>query len=132
MGTLDRHLGLTPDVSPNARGFQKSFGFLPGCGNHFNWEPQFADAENTLFLTSDDFWMNNDTPIDRKKDLPEDFYSSNFFTNKLIDFLENRTGEEKEKPFFSYLAYTAPHWPMQAPRDIIEKYRMFSPEGKMC
>ncbi|EGX87734.1 arylsulfatase, putative [Cordyceps militaris CM01] len=117
------HLGMTPDVSPSARGFKKSFGFLPGCGNHFNYEPQFDAAEDTMLLTSDGFWMENEKPVDRKKDLPKDFYSSNFFTDKLIDILANRTEAEKEQPFFSYLAYTAPHWPMQAPEEVIEKYR---------
>ncbi|KAH7139587.1 alkaline phosphatase-like protein [Dactylonectria estremocensis] len=117
------HLGMTPDVSPSARGFKKSFGFLPGCGNHFNYEPQFEANEDTMLLTSDGFWMENEKPVDRKKDLPKDFYSTNFFTDKLIDILANRTEEEKEQPFFSYLAYTAPHWPMQAPQEVVEKYR---------
>ncbi|PCD43000.1 hypothetical protein AU210_002102 [Fusarium oxysporum f. sp. radicis-cucumerinum] len=116
------HLGMTPDVSPSARGFKKSFGFLPGCGNHFNYEPQFEADQDTMLLTSDGFWMENQSPVDRKKDLPGDFYSTNFFTDKLLDMLSNRTKEEKEQPFFSYLAYTAPHWPMQAPQDVINKY----------
>ncbi|KAF4439595.1 arylsulfatase [Fusarium acutatum] len=116
------HLGMTPDVSPSARGFKKSFGFLPGCGNHFNYEPQFEADQDTMLLTSDGFWMENQSLVDRKKDLPGDFYSTNFFTDKLLDMLSNRTKEEKEQPFFSYLAYTAPHWPMQAPQDVIKKY----------
>ncbi|KAF5658621.1 arylsulfatase [Fusarium circinatum] len=116
------HLGMTPDVSPSARGFKKSFGFLPGCGNHFNYEPQFEADQDTMLLTSDGFWMENQSPVDRKKDLPEDFYSTNFFTDKLLDMLSNRTKEEKEQPFFSYLAYTAPHWPMQAPQHVVNKY----------
>ncbi|WZH49530.1 alkaline phosphatase-like protein [Fusarium acuminatum] len=117
------HLGLTPDVSPSARGFKKSFAFLPGCGNHFNYEPQFEVDQDTMLLTSDGFWMEDGKPVDRKKDLPDEFYSTNFFTDKLIDMLADRTEEEKDQPFFSYLAYTAPHWPMQAPQEVIHKYR---------
>ncbi|KAK7212565.1 hypothetical protein V2G26_019743 [Clonostachys chloroleuca] len=117
------HLGMTPDVSPSARGFKKSFGFLPGCGNHFNYEPQFDADEDSMLLTSDGFWMENENHIDRKKDLPKDFYSTNFFTDKLVEMLADRTDEEKEQPFFSYLAYTAPHWPMQAPQEVVDKYR---------
>ncbi|KAJ0131112.1 Uncharacterized protein HZ326_24042 [Fusarium oxysporum f. sp. albedinis] len=116
------HLGMTPDVSPSERGFKKSFGFLPGCGNHFNYEPQFEADQDTIPLTADGFWMENESPVDRKIDLPGDFYSTNLFTDKLIDMLGNRTKEEKEQPFFSYLAYTAPHWPMQGPQDVINKY----------
>ncbi|KIL92321.1 arylsulfatase [Fusarium avenaceum] len=117
------HLGLTPDVSPSARGFKKSFAFLPGCGNHFNYEPQFEGDQDTMLLTSDGFWLEDGKPVDRKKDLPDEFYSTNFFTDKLIDMLADRTEEEKDQPFFSYLAYTAPHWPMQAPQEVIHKYR---------
>ncbi|RYC81954.1 putative sulfatase PB10D8.02c [Fusarium oxysporum f. sp. narcissi] len=79
------HLGMTPDVSPSARGFKKSFGFLPGCGNHFNYEPQFEADQDTMLLTSDGFWMENQSPVDRKKDLPGDFYSTNFFTGGKYD-----------------------------------------------
>lgn len=60
--------------------------------------------------------------IDRRTELPEDFYSTSSFTDRLIKFLDDRTTQEKEKPFFACLAYTAPHWPLQAPRDIIDKY----------
>lgn len=114
---------MTKDVAPSARGFEKSFAFLPGCGSHFNHEPQFDADEDTILLKSDGHWLQNETSIDRKKDLPDDFYSTDFFTDKLIEFLDERTAEEREKPFLSYLAYTAPHWPMQAPRDVINKYR---------
>lgn len=67
--------------------------------------------------------MRDDVFIDRKKDIPEDFYSTKDFTDNMIDYLEERTDEEKEKPFFGYLTYTAPHWPLQAPREIIDKYK---------
>ncbi|KAL9570400.1 hypothetical protein ACKAV7_005479 [Fusarium commune] len=89
---------------------------------HLGMTPDFGADQDTMLLTSDGFWMENESPVDRKKDLPGDFYSTNFFTDKLVDMLSNRTKEEKEQPFFSYLAYTAPHWPMQAPQDVIKKY----------
>ena len=37
------HLGLKPDNNPAARGFDKSFALLPGCTNHWGFEPQFED-----------------------------------------------------------------------------------------
>jgi arylsulfatase len=66
--------------------------------------------------------MEGDKILDRTADLPKHFYSTRTFTDKMIGFLDNRTEEESQKPFFAYLPYTAPHWPLQAPRDIIEKY----------
>ncbi|KAJ0279431.1 hypothetical protein CBS470a_009242 [Colletotrichum nupharicola] len=67
--------------------------------------------------------METDKFIDRSEDLPENFYSSDYFTDRLLGFLDGRTEDEKQKPFFGYLAYTAPHWPLQAPREKIAKYR---------
>lgn len=68
------------------------------------------------------FWMENGKFIDPRTDLPKDLYSSKGFTDKLIEYLDGRDVTEKEKPFFAYLAYTAPHWPLQAPKEVIDKY----------
>ncbi|KAK1462730.1 arylsulfatase [Colletotrichum melonis] len=122
------HLGMTAETSPSSRGFNKCLSFLPGAGNHHNYEPQL-DARLPPFIKSSGFWMENDKFIDRSKDLPENFYSSDYFTDRLLGFLDERTGEEKQKPFFGYLAYTAPHWPLQAPREKIAKYRGLYDDG---
>ena len=53
------------------------------------------------------------------------FYSTETFTDHLLEFLEEWKEDSalRAKPFFSYHAFTAPHWPLQAPREIREKYR---------
>lgn len=56
-----------------------------------------------------------------KTENPEGFYSSKTYTDKFIEYMEGRTEDEKKKPFFSYLPYSAPHWPNQAPREYVEK-----------
>ena len=56
-------------------------------------------------------------------DLPKDFYSTEFFTDKLIEYLKVKDEAEDDRPFFAYLAYSAPHWPLQADNENIEKYR---------
>jgi hypothetical protein len=118
-----RHLGLLKDLAPCSRGFSKNFTFLPGSGNHYGYEPQLDDDEIKIpCLNTDGFWMDGDKFIDRKTELPEDFYSTKSFTDRLIQFLNDRTTEDKEKPFFACLPFTAPHWPLQAPRDVINKY----------
>lgn len=68
-------------------------------------------------------WMEDDKFIDGSSQLPKDFYSSNTFTDYFLKFMKERNKEEKEKPFFGYLAFTAPHWPLQAPPETVEKYR---------
>ncbi|KAF2089292.1 putative arylsulfatase [Saccharata proteae CBS 121410] len=122
------HLGLKKDLSPHARGFDKSFVYLAGAGNHYNNEPQLGDHPFRQPATcGDGLWMRDDQSIDRK-DIPDDFYSTKTFTDELIGYLQDRDDSER-KPFFSYLAYTAPHWPLQAPKEVIEKYRGRYDEG---
>ena len=52
--------------------------------------------------------------------LPDDFYSSVNFTDKLIEYIEKNRSDGK--PFFGYAAYTAPHWPLQAPQEYVDRY----------
>ncbi|EXJ80886.1 arylsulfatase [Capronia epimyces CBS 606.96] len=118
------HLGLEPHLSPHARGFDRSFSFLPGSGNHYNYEPQSEPGRPTpRFMSSDGWWMQDGEKIDRQRDLPEDFYSSKTFTDRLLGFFQERSPKQKDQPFFAFLPFTAPHWPLQAPRKTIEKYK---------
>lgn len=73
--------------------------------------------------------MRDGEYLDRRTELPTDFYSTKTFTDELLSYLGNRTPEEKERPFFSYLAYTAPHWPLHAPKEVIEKYKGMYDDG---
>lgn len=108
------HLGLQPDQNPNARGFQHSFALLQGGHNHFGTDISTNPREGAAYT-------ENGAAISV---LPPDFYSSDAFTSKLIGQLQNgtRAGSER-RPFLAYLAYTAPHWPLQAPKETIAKYR---------
>ncbi|OAL54227.1 arylsulfatase [Pyrenochaeta sp. DS3sAY3a] len=123
------HLGLTPETSPHARGFDDSFVFLSGCGNHYNWEPQLDNPSDGFFtpMNAAKFWMRDDKYLDRTnpEDVSADFYSTTSFTDELITYLD----QDNEKPFFAYLPFTAPHWPLQAPRQVIEKYKGRYNEG---
>lgn len=128
------HLGLLPHTFPVNRGFQKSYSLLPGCANHYGWEPQLKE-ENidipALFkMAAPALHVVNDKYLDK---LPDNFYSSDFYASKLIEYLEEHRGEnetrDEKKPFFAYLPFTAPHWPIQAPRHLIEKYKGVYDEG---
>ena len=120
-----RHLGLKKELSPHARGFEKSFVYLAGAGNHYNNEPQLDQyvGFKQPAVWSRNFWMKEGNFLDRQKDFPSDFYSTTAFTDNMIQYLKERNTEEKEKPFLAYLAYTAPHWPLQAPREVIDKHK---------
>ncbi|KAH9234231.1 hypothetical protein K456DRAFT_1834896 [Colletotrichum gloeosporioides 23] len=117
------HLGLSKELAPCSRGFTKSFSFLLGSGNHHAYEPQLDDDEFKIpCLNTEGHWMDGDKFINHRTDLPKDFYSTRYFTDRMIKFLEERNEKEKDEPFFAYLPFTAPHWPLQAPREVVEKY----------
>ncbi|PHS02901.1 MAG: arylsulfatase, partial [Blastopirellula sp.] len=103
------HLGEEPEQDPSRRGFQKAYTMLSGGTSHF-----------------DDEWMMyaNYTPIYRENGVrvhvPKGFYSSEFYTSKLIEYLDEGPADQ---PFFGYLAFTAPHDPLHAPDDWVDKYK---------
>lgn len=108
------HLGLTPAQDPSARGFQHSFTLLQGGHNHFG-----LGTSNDP-LTGSTYRENGRTLAK----LPDNFYSSDTFATKLVDQMRTtRASADGNKPFFAYLAFTAPHWPLQAPAEDIAKYR---------
>lgn len=118
------------ETAPCSRGFDKSFVYLAGAGNHYAVEPQLDEGIPRLpSLCGDGLWMEDDKFIDRKRDLPSNFYSTKSFTDSMLDFLQHRTDEQRASPFFGYLAYTAPHWPLQAPKGAILKYKGFYDDG---
>lgn len=98
------HLGLTADQSPTAKGFERSFSLLDAAANHF-----FPN------ISENPFWQDGSFAK-----YPNGHYSSDVYTDKMIGFIRKDHGDKK--PFFLYAAYTAPHWPLQAPSEFIEKY----------
>jgi arylsulfatase len=54
-------------------------------------------------------------------DYPEGRYSTELYTDRLIEFIESGRGDGR--PFFAYAAYTSPHWPLQVPDDYLDLYR---------
>ncbi|WP_038341975.1 arylsulfatase [Acinetobacter sp. A47] len=106
------HLGLTPESNAHAKGFDHSFTLLQGLDLHFKQAP--AAYKRNATYTED----GKEVPI---SSLPDDFFSTNYFTDKLISYLES--GKNSGKPFFAYAAYTAPHWPLQAPAEYRDRYR---------
>jgi arylsulfatase A-like enzyme len=106
------HLGNTRETSPWARGFERSFSLLPAGANHY---PIHLDLGARNAATA---YMEDDRLV---AELPPHFYSSDYFTDKLLQFFAER--DDPEQPFFAYLPFTAPHYPLQAPDELIRKYR---------
>lgn len=107
------HLGLTEDRSPAARGFERSFSLAQGLSNFWGEDQNKAWTEA------------GGAPIYREGGkqvaYPKGTYTTDYFTDRMIEFLED--GRDDQRPFFAYLAYTAPHWPIMAPEENVAKYK---------
>ena len=104
-------LGYEDGYYPLDRGFEQAFWLKNGGASHFS--DMAGITENQAVA----HWAEG---RERLETLPENFYSSAYFTDKLIDYID--TNRADGKPFFTYAAYTAPHWPLQAPQEYIDKY----------
>lgn len=114
------HLGLTPERFPARRGFEKSFTLLPGAANHYAFEADIPEKEIPgLLKVTRGLYAENDEYV---TSLPEDFYSSDYFTDRLLDYLQDDDSRQT-RPFFAYLPFSAPHWPLQAHPEDIQKYQ---------
>lgn len=124
------HLGLSQDRTPMARGFQRSFALMGGCHNHYGFEPAYEDRKTIPRIAAvlSRMYQRDGTAMG-PSDLPEDFYSTDSFTDELLGYLRDRDVRGEEKPFFAYLPFSAPHWPLQAPKEVINKYRGMYDDG---
>jgi len=104
------HLGMKPNQGPHMRGFDDSFVMLPGAGNHYSDKALNAHLPVIPY-------RENGQPVK----LPKNFYSTTFYTDKTIAYID-KSLEQEDKPFFGYIAYTAPHWPLQVPSRYSDKY----------
>ena len=94
---------------PYNRGFDKTFILDATGGNNFSHHSYLP-----YYLESP--WFKNG----KEATLPEDFYSSEFFVDQMIEFIKE--DKESESPFFAYLSFQAQHIPLQAPQEFIDKY----------
>jgi arylsulfatase A-like enzyme len=123
------HLGLKPERSPMSRGFEKSFALLPACSNHYGWRPDAEKrGEIPSFLTKSIIALHveDDHYVD---ELPKDWYSSNGYGDKMMNYLKDWKDSKDDRPFFAYYPFSAPHWPLQAPKEYIRNYKGIYDDG---
>ncbi|KAF2484678.1 putative arylsulfatase [Neohortaea acidophila] len=126
------HLGLTPERFPAQRGFEKSLAHLPACSNHYGYEPQRSgggpEDEIPEFMTMSFIALHAEDG-EYVKGLPPGWYSSDGYGDKMLGYLKERHEGGDERPFFAYLPFTAPHWPLQAPDELIAHYKGMYDDG---
>ncbi|QCX37415.1 arylsulfatase [Aureibaculum algae] len=108
------HLGYENiDQWPMQRGFDNFYGIVPGAANLFKpVHPRGIVSGNEKIEITD-----------------PDFYTTDVFTDNAIQFINQSKNKSADKPFFLYLAYNAPHWPIQAPQEVVDKYKGKYKEG---
>jgi arylsulfatase A-like enzyme len=99
------HLGKAPAQIPAARGFERDFSLLEGAGSYWD-RTNFTAASPQSVFTEDGRYLTR---------LPEDYYATKTYTDKLIGFIDANHGDGK--PFFAYVAHQAPHDPYHLPRE---------------
>ena len=104
------HLGTRRKEWPVNRGFDRSFALIPGAMNYWGGESTGPRAPMAL---------------DKEKFTPphDGFFSTDAFTDRAIEFIDESHAQSPGKPFFLYLAYNAPHWPLHAHAEDVERYR---------
>ena len=85
---------------------------LDGGGSHF------SDGRGLTPVTAVMPYRDEGVPVES---LPADFFSSEFYTDRMIEYID--ADREDGRPFLAYLAYTAPHDPLHAPDEWLQKYR---------
>ena len=91
---------------PCQRGFDHFYGIITGAANY--WKP------NTL--------TRDNAPITHEQ-LPEEYFLTDAISDEAVKFIGNHAESTPDQPFFTYVAYTAPHWPLHAHEEDIENYK---------
>ena len=105
------HLGLKPECRPNANGFDEFSGFLAGCLDYYSHIFYYGMSDGG-FNPTHDLW-ENETEVWANGE-----YLTERITEKSVDFIQRHRSE----PFFLYVSYNAPHYPMHAPQKYLDRF----------
>ena len=120
------HLGVTPETTPMAHGFDEFFGFKAGCIDYYSHIFYWGafSGENPVH----DLWENDEEIWDNGR------YFTELITERAVDFIELRADvaasarsasipdAQSQEPFFLYVPYNTPHYPMHAPQQYLDRY----------
>lgn len=105
------HVGEKPEYWPTKRGFDKYFGLISGGSSYYEIVTDQPRVRQMAY---------NDQPWTPPK---EGFYMTDALSDSASSFLLQHLSQKSDQPFFMYLAYTAPHWPLHALPEDIARYQ---------
>jgi len=103
------HLGLSPELLPSRRGFERTVAMADTGADNWEQKPYLPIYDKANWFADG-----------KETELPDDFYSSRFLVDKTIEFIDSNLDDDK--PFFAYIPFQAVHIPVQAPQEFIDRY----------
>ncbi len=94
------------DGWPNGRGFEEFYGIVHGASSYF--------YPTTLY--------RNTTNVEDEAKVDPSYYFTDAISDNAVRFIETHVSDNPDRPFFLYVAYNAPHWPLHAKEQDIAKY----------
>ena len=116
------HLGTHPTLRPLRRGFDEFFGFLSGGHDYFTERYKLNDLSQVKRQWG---WYRTKL-LENEKRVEVSGYLTDILSNKAVEFVER----SRDEPFFLYLAYNAPHTPMQATPKYLQRFKHIKNEKR--
>ncbi len=116
------HLGVAPGSRPEDHGFDDWFGFLAGCVDYYShifyWGMSRAghDPLHDLWSNGQEVYHNGE-------------YLTDLLAAKAVDTI--RQAAREDRPFFLYLPFNAPHYPMHAPQRYLDRFPDLAPDRRI-
>jgi arylsulfatase A-like enzyme len=107
------HLGLAHECRPNQNGFDYFYGFMAGCIDYYSHVFYWGMADGHT-NPSHDLWENNEEINEDGK------YFTDLISDKAVEYIRQQS--KTQKPFYLYLGYNAPHYPMHAPKKYRDRF----------
>ncbi|NQY37215.1 MAG: sulfatase-like hydrolase/transferase [Alteromonadaceae bacterium] len=108
------HMGTHPDLRPNKRGFDYFYGFLSGGHQYFPEDLTLNDLADVKYKY--DWYRTRLLRNEQRVDTDE--YLTDELSHEAVEFIKR----ESDKPFFLYVAYNAPHTPLQASKKYLDRF----------
>ncbi|MEM1358660.1 MAG: arylsulfatase, partial [Bacteroidota bacterium] len=105
------HVGEHEDYWPLQRGFERYFGLISGASSYYTIRKD-QERERRMVLDSTRW----EPPVG------ENWYATTAYSDFAVKVVKDHNKAAVSEPFFLYLAYTAPHWPLHAPEETIRSY----------
>jgi arylsulfatase A-like enzyme len=113
------HLGLAEGSRPHDHGFEEWFGFMAGCVDYYSHIHHWTsglEGVHDLWDNGREVWRNGE-------------YFTEMVTERAVHYIQRAAA--REDPFFLYLPYSAPHYPMHAPAKYLDRFPDLAPDRRI-